>query len=230
MIRISFLTTGLLAFAITAISGFALIPWLRKVKFGQTIKEIGPTWHRSKQGTPTMGGLMFYLGSIVAICAGLALVMKELQAITGVVYTTQIISLVISMLTALGFGFIVFVDDYIKVVKKRNLGLTGKQKLVLQFFVTAAFLIAQYLIGHINTTVNIPIIGTIALGVFYYPLVFAGIIFMVQGIMYVKESHLTTDNIVAFEDVYTDEVDHFMATSLYNEYALYSYLTTSENE
>lgn len=63
----------------------------------------------------------------------------------------------------------------------------------------------------------------------YMAAMFAGIIFMVQGIMYVKESHLTTDNIVAFEDVYTDEVDHFMSSSLYNEYALYSYLTTDEN-
>lgn len=62
----------------------------------------------------------------------------------------------------------------------------------------------------------------------YMAAMFAGIIFMVQGIMYVKESHLTTDNIVAFEDVYTDEVDHFMSSSLYNEYVLYSYLTTND--
>ena len=81
MIRISFLITGLLAFAITAVSGFAIIPWLRKLKFGQTIKEIGPTWHQSKQGTPTMGGLMFYMGSIASVCAGLTLMMKELQTI-----------------------------------------------------------------------------------------------------------------------------------------------------
>lgn len=62
----------------------------------------------------------------------------------------------------------------------------------------------------------------------YMAAMFAGIIFIVQGIMYVKESHLTTDNIVAFEDVYTDEVDHFMSSSLYNEYVLYSYLTTND--
>ncbi len=61
--------------------------------------------------TPTMGGLMFYLGSVVAICAGLGVILKELQTIAGVVYTNQIVSLVISMLTALGFGFIGFVDD-----------------------------------------------------------------------------------------------------------------------
>ena len=156
MIRISFLLTGLLAFGITAISGFVLIPWLRKVKFGQTIKEIGPTWHRSKQGTPTMGGLMFYLGSVVAICAGLAIILKELQTIAGVVYTNQIVSLVISMLTALGFGFIGFVDDYIKVVKKRNLGLKAMYKIAGQIVVTTAFLYGQYYIGHINTCLRIP--------------------------------------------------------------------------
>ena len=123
MIRISFLITGLLAFAVTAVSGFVLIPWLRKVKFGQTIKEIGPTWHQSKQGTPTMGGLMFYLGSIVAVCGGLTVIMKELQTIAGIVYTNQVFSLCISMLTALGFGIIGFVDDYIKVVKNAILVL-----------------------------------------------------------------------------------------------------------
>lgn len=183
MIRISFLITALLAFAITALSGFALIPWLRKLKFGQTIKEIGPTWHRSKQGTPTMGGLMFYLGSIAAVCAGLGIAMKEIQTISGVVYTNQIISLSISMLTALGFGIIGFVDDYIKVVKKRNLGLKARYKIAGQIVVTAAFLYGQYYIGHISTLVNIPFTDiNIQLGMAYYPIVFLGIIFMVNAV------------------------------------------------
>ena len=56
MVRISFLVTALLSFALSALSGFIFIPWLRKLKFGQTILEIGPNWHRAKQGTPTMGG------------------------------------------------------------------------------------------------------------------------------------------------------------------------------
>lgn len=62
----------------------------------------------------------------------------------------------------------------------------------------------------------------------YMAAMFVGIIFMVQGIMYVKESYLPIDNKVAFEDIYTDEADHFMSSSLYNEYVLYSYLTTTE--
>ena len=63
MVRISFLVTALLSFALSALSGFIFIPWLRKLKFGQTILEIGPNWHRAKQGTPTMGGFMFYAGT-----------------------------------------------------------------------------------------------------------------------------------------------------------------------
>ncbi|MBQ8604732.1 MAG: phospho-N-acetylmuramoyl-pentapeptide-transferase [Oscillospiraceae bacterium] len=183
MIRISFLITGVLAFFITAVSGFVLIPWLKKVKFGQTIKEIGPTWHRTKQGTPTMGGLMFYLGSFLGICAGLSLLMKELQTITGVVYTNHIISLCISMLTALGFGFIGFVDDYIKVVKKRNLGLKAAYKIFGQIFVTAAFLYGQYYIGHVSTYIQIPFVNIgFELGYFYYVVAFLGIIFMVNAV------------------------------------------------
>ena len=183
MIRISFLITGLLAFAITAVSGFGLIPWLRKLKFGQTIKEIGPTWHQSKQGTPTMGGLMFYVGSLVAVCAGLTIAMKEVQTITGVVYTNQVFSLCISMLTALGFGLIGFVDDYIKVVKKRNLGLKAMYKVAGQTIVTAAFLYGQYYIGHINTRLTVPFTSlSFDLGIRYYPVVFLAIIFMVNAV------------------------------------------------
>ncbi|MBQ7902857.1 MAG: phospho-N-acetylmuramoyl-pentapeptide-transferase [Oscillospiraceae bacterium] len=183
MIRISFLITGLLAFAITAVSGFALIPWLKKVKFGQTIKEIGPTWHQTKQGTPTMGGLMFYCGSLIGVCAGFSLLLSELKTIAGVVYTNQVVSLCISMLTALGFGLIGFVDDYIKVVKKRNLGLKARYKIVGQIAVTAAFLYGQYVIGHINTTVTVPFTSfSVELGMLYYPIVFLGIIFMVNAV------------------------------------------------
>ena len=182
MLRISFLITGILAFLITAVSGFVLIPWLKKVKFGQTIKEIGPTWHRTKQGTPTMGGLMFYLGSMVAVCAGLYMILSQLKEITGAVYTNQVLSLCISMATALGFGFIGFVDDYIKVVKKRNLGLKARYKIAGQIVVTALFLYGQYYIGHISTYVEIPFIGGIDLKYFYWPIAFLGIIFMVNAV------------------------------------------------
>ncbi|MBQ6896258.1 MAG: phospho-N-acetylmuramoyl-pentapeptide-transferase [Oscillospiraceae bacterium] len=182
MVRISFLVATFSAFLITAISGYVVIPWLRKLKYGQTINEIGPTWHQTKQGTPTMGGIMFVIGILVGVICGYSLLLSSEKTFMEEMYRNQNMSLLISMLTAMAFGLIGFVDDYIKVVKKRNLGLTEKQKLVLQFFVTAAFLVAQYLIGHINTNVNIPVIGHIELGILYYPIVFAGIIFMVNAV------------------------------------------------
>ena len=67
---IAIVVTALVAFGVTAILGKVLIPYLRKLKFGQTIKEIGPTWHKAKQGTPTMGGMMFIIGNISAVVVG----------------------------------------------------------------------------------------------------------------------------------------------------------------
>ena len=182
MVRVSFLVATFAAFLITAMSGYVFIPWLRKLKYGQTINEIGPTWHQSKQGTPTMGGLMFFVGTLVGVIAGYSLLLNSEPTLMQETYQNQSISLLISVITALAFGFIGFVDDYIKVVKKRNLGLTEKQKLVLQFAVTVAFLLAQYMIGHINTAITIPWIGVVDLGYFYYPIVFAGITFMVNAV------------------------------------------------
>ena len=182
MVRVSFLIATFAAFLITAISGYVVIPWLRKLKYGQTINEIGPTWHQTKQGTPTMGGLMFIIGVLVGIVAGYSLLLNSEPTLMEEGYKNQSVSLLISVVTAMVFGIIGFVDDYIKVVKKRNLGLTEKQKLVLQFAVTTGFLLAQYSIGHINTAVTIPVIGQFDLGYFYYPIVFAGIIFMVNAV------------------------------------------------
>ena len=182
MVRISFLVATFAAFLITAMSGYVVIPWLRKLKYGQTINEIGPTWHQSKQGTPTMGGLMFFVGTLVGVIAGYSLLLNSEPTLMQETYQNQSMSLLISVITALAFGFIGFVDDYIKVVKKRNLGLTEKQKLVLQFAVTVAFLLAQYMIGHINTAITIPWVGVVDLGYFYYPIVFAGITFMVNAV------------------------------------------------
>lgn len=182
MIQISFLVATFSAFFITAVSGFAVIPWLRKVKYGQTINEIGPTWHKSKQGTPTMGGIMFYIGVLAGVIGGYSLLISSAEGALGGYSDVQSKSLYITVLTSLAFGLIGFVDDYIKVVKKRNLGLTEKQKLVLQFLVTAAFLVSQYSIGHISTLISVPFIGNFELGYFYYPLVFLGIIFMVNAV------------------------------------------------
>ena len=162
------LMTALLAFGITSLMGFWLIPLLRKVKYGQTILDIGPVWHKNKQGTPTMGGFLFIAGVLVAVTIGYLVYMSvgggesELSPIFGA-------RLFAGMVMAMAFAFLGFVDDYIKVVKKRNLGLTAGQKMVMQILIAAIYLVILYLAGDTSTALRIPFIGSLDLGLFYYP-------------------------------------------------------------
>lgn len=143
------LIAAVIAFGITAIMGKWMIPFLHKINFGQTIRDEGPKWHKKKQGTPTMGGIMFIIGILIAtvvavpcywqISSDNVFQMSE----TGLMATKIFAGLCL----ALGYGLIGYLDDYIKVVRKRNLGLTVKQKLILQFLVAAAYLAAIYLSG-----------------------------------------------------------------------------------
>ena len=151
------------AFVISAVLGRFLIPVLRAMKVGQSIREVGPTWHNSKQGTPTMGGIMFIAAALVC----LALNYKSLASGD---YTYLVM-----FVFALVFGVIGFLDDYIKVKKKRNLGLTEIQKLLLQLVAAAIFLFvlramgiltAQLYIPFFNVSVEIPWILYLILSVF----------------------------------------------------------------
>ncbi len=158
------------AFAISALMGIWLVPFLRKIHFGQTILEIGPKWHKGKQGTPTMGGFMFIVGSIAAtvICV---LLFHITGTQGGISPETTLVSVKIyaGLFMAAAFGAIGFIDDYIKVVKKRNLGLTAKQKLLLQFLAAAAYLATIYFFG--GTTITyIPFVGNVDVGILYYPI------------------------------------------------------------
>ena len=158
-----------------------LIPFLRRLHFGQTILDIGPAWHKSKQGTPTMGGIMFIAGITIAILAGwLTLELSEQgvadASATGSFYLWG------GLLMALAFGLIGFLDDFIKVVKHRNLGLTAPQKIVLQVAVTVGFLVGLHALGLLSTQVMLPVFGTVELGVFFYPIAFFGTIFMVNAV------------------------------------------------
>lgn len=168
MASIATVLTAVAGFVVTAILGIILIPILRRLKFGQTIKEDGPTWHAYKQGIPTMGGIMFVGGVIVAVVIGYlsaASFDNELLSISK--ETTR---LILGVALALAFGLIGFLDDYIKVVKKQNLGLRAKQKIALQILVTAAFLAALYLMGDTSTVVNVPFLGQWEMGILYYPI------------------------------------------------------------
>ena len=127
--------TCVFSFGITAVLGYGVIPWLRKLKFGQTILEEGPKWHKSKQGTPTMGGLMFIIGIFVSAAAFLVInyATGNRLGLTGDMNT----KLWAGLIMALMFGLVGFADDYIKVVKKRNLGLSIIQKTVFQLVICA---------------------------------------------------------------------------------------------
>ena len=131
----------LISFCVAAGTGAKLVPYLRKIKAGQEIRKDGPTWHMGKSGTPTMGGLMFILGTIV-VC----LTVGFKSMLEG--DYTHIIVLVF----ALVFGIIGFIDDYEKLRKKQNLGLTAKQKFLLQLVVAIAFIYLLRLCGIINAS------------------------------------------------------------------------------
>lgn len=130
----------IISFAISVIMCPIVIPMLQKLKFGQYIREEGPKSHQSKSGTPTMGG-MIILASVI-ITSIIFIVFKKNTAIVPVLFVT------------VGCGLIGFADDYIKVVKKRNLGLTEIQKLVMQFIVSGVF--CFYLIKEVGTSTIIP--------------------------------------------------------------------------
>ncbi len=150
------------AFVVAALSGHILIPALRKLHFGQSILEIGPNWHKSKEGTPTMGGIMFIIGILVASCIAFVFLADA--------PTTEKIKYGSGLVMALGYGFLGFVDDYTKVVRKQNEGLTAKQKLIGQILLAIMFLVGLYISGTLSTVLVIPFIGQIDIGIIYYPL------------------------------------------------------------
>ena len=157
---------GAVSFAVAALLGKLLIPWLRKLKFGQTILEDGPIWHQQKQGTPTMGGLLFIGGFLAAVLAAVALIYcLGVPAMFRSTY--ELVRFWGGIGLALGCGLIGFADDYIKVVKKRNLGLTAWQKLLAQLAVATAYAVVMYL--YRGGVFTIPFIGQVDWGFWYIP-------------------------------------------------------------
>src|SRR5690554_2647119 len=115
MIEQVILFTIILGFLISALLSPIFIPFLRKLKFGQSIREEGPKSHQKKSGTPTMGGIMILLSIIVTTIV-----------ITSV-FSKMTVEIYLLLLVTIGFGILGFLDDFIKVALKRNLGLTSKQ-------------------------------------------------------------------------------------------------------
>ena len=157
------------SFFITLILGIWMIPFLRKLKYGQTILEIGPSWHKSKEGTPTMGGIMFIIGIIISSAACVLLFYSSHSTMLDLrISKDTTVRIFAGLGMAFLYGEIGFFDDYIKVVKKRNLGLNAKQKLVLQFAVVIAYLAIIKYVGGATSATLIPFIGTVDLGIFYW--------------------------------------------------------------
>ena len=134
-----------LGFAVSALCGHFLVPALRRMKAGQSIREDGPTWHMGKQGTPTMGGLMFIAGIAAAI-----LICGWPEMLAGNFTHLYI------FLFSLVFGVIGFLDDYQKVKKHQNLGLTALQKFALQLAAAVAFLCLMRYEGLLTPSLYLP--------------------------------------------------------------------------
>ena len=111
-----------------------MIPALHRLHFGQTIREEGPTWHSKKNGTPTMGGLCFILGILATLGIVWVMYSPKLPEVLGM---PQLQAGMLVLFLAFGSGLIGFLDDFIKVVKHRNLGLTEAQKMILQIALTS---------------------------------------------------------------------------------------------
>lgn len=138
-----------LGFVLSAVLGKVLIPALQRLKAGQSIKEDGPTWHMAKQGTPTMGGLMFIAATAVTV-----LVLNARS-----IFAEGDLTSVFVLLLALVFGFIGFLDDYAKVKKKENTGLTASQKFLLQLAAAILFIVLLRNYGILSPNLYVPFFG-----------------------------------------------------------------------
>lgn len=177
------LITAAAAMIFTALLGFAAIPMLRKLKFGQTILDIGPAWHKKeKQGTPTMGGIMFIPAIAAAFVIGIGMLaangMISLEQTEAMNYVNAVSGLIMAVM----FGAIGFIDDFTKIRRKQNEGLTPTQKIILQVLVIAAYFTVRILAGNTSTVVNLPFLGALDLWFFYYILMGLAILYLVNAV------------------------------------------------
>lgn len=160
-------------FAVTALLGFVLIPVLHKLKFGQNIlTTIGPKWHAKKQGTPTMYGIAFVIGTAAAVAVAVVtckLTGTEIFSWYDFDKNKEMTRLWGGLIFAVCLALIGFTDDFIKVKRKRNLGLTEVQKTVPQLVCIAAYLTAMWVSGgQKDITMFIPMVGNVRMGWFYW--------------------------------------------------------------
>ena len=178
------LITALLSFVIAGVSGIFLVPFLHKIKFGQPIKTVdGPKWHEKKQGTPTMGGFMFIISTVLTSIAGYWIYRWK----TGIDTTDKasfkpFYLLLAVVLFSVAFGVIGFIDDYTKVARKNNDGLTPWQKIAIQLVVSVGSLAAIHFFGDGATSIDLGFWRSPSLGIFYYILMIPVIIYLTNAV------------------------------------------------
>ena len=178
------LFTALLSFAIAGLSGKWLVPFLHRIKFGQPIKtEDGPQWHAKKQGTPTMGGFMFIISTVLTAVGGYWAYRIRYALDTTAPETHHAFYRLLSVIAfSLLFGLIGFIDDYTKVVRKNNDGLTPWQKIVLQTLFGLGFLFMIYKFGDGSTAIDLGFWVSPQLGIFFYVLMIPVIIYLTNAV------------------------------------------------
>lgn len=168
-----FAAVALAVFLLTVAAERVLIPVLRSHKLGQKILDIGPRWHKSKEGTPIVGGIGFILATMIVMA-----VFFTVQGVRGI--SADYIPLSLTLAFAVANGAIGFVDDYCKLIRKQNEGLTWFQKLFLQLVIAGAYVCVMSYTGYMDTVLEIPFTDlSIDFGWFWYPIaivVLAGIV------------------------------------------------------
>ncbi|MBQ7384221.1 MAG: phospho-N-acetylmuramoyl-pentapeptide-transferase [Clostridia bacterium] len=200
---VNFLTVAALSFAFTVIISKIVIPILRGHKIGQQIRAEGPSWHRSKAGTPTMGGICFIMAMLIALA-----VMTIIYAFVG--RQRELIPLALTLGLALANGLVGFVDDYCKLIKKQNEGLKAYQKFILQVLVAGLYVFALNILGYLDTSLPIPFTDfSLELGWIYY-------IFAVILIVGMANSVNLTDGVDGLASSVTLVVAGFFAVVAFN--------------
>lgn len=173
---IEFISVVIATFVLSVVLEKLIIPILKSHKVGQRILEIGPRWHANKAGTPTMGGICFIM-AILAVMTLIAII------IAGEGKARELIPLALALGLATLNGLIGMIDDYTKLIKKQNEGLTAPQKFGLQSIVAVIYLVAMTLTDNINTALHIPFTSiNLELGVLYYVFAYLLIVGFVNSV------------------------------------------------
>lgn len=171
----NFLAVVASVFVLTVIAECVLIPILRFHKVGQIIYDLGPRWHQPKQGVPTMGGIGFILPILIVAATWFIIMGVRGEA-------SRYVPLAMVLMFGVANGAIGFVDDYCKLIKKQNEGLTAKQKLFLQIVIASAYVCVASYMGYMDTAVTVPFADIeLELGWFWYPVAVILLVGVVNG-------------------------------------------------